>query len=141
MPTDYNQIRADNILLYGTGTAHLARLGDLYSDRTHFIFELLQNAEDAKASAVQFRLGASGLELSHDGRLFTCDDVRGISSVCQSTSRGEPDRIGRFGISSNPFTPILVDPKFIPETNISASNTMFDHRWLRPVIRMPALPR
>lgn len=98
MPTDYTQIRADNILRYGTETTHLALLGDLYSDRTHFIFELLQNAEDAKASAVQFRLGATGLEISHDGRLFTCDDVRGISSVCQSTSRGDPERIGRFGI-------------------------------------------
>lgn len=98
IPTDYAQICADNILLYGTGTAHLALLGDLYSDRTHFIFELLQNAEDAKASIVRFRLSASGLEISHDGRLFTCDDVRGISSVCQSTSRGDPERIGRFGI-------------------------------------------
>jgi hypothetical protein len=98
MPTDYDQIREENIRRYGTETAHLALLGDLYSDRTHFIFELLQNAEDAKASAVQFRLSASGLELSHDGRPFTCDDVRGISSVCQSTNRGDPERIGRFGI-------------------------------------------
>jgi hypothetical protein len=98
MPADYAQIREENIRRYGTETAHLALLGDLYSDRTHFIFELLQNAEDARATLVRFRLCASGLELSHDGRLFTCDDVRGISSVCQSTSRGEPERIGRFGI-------------------------------------------
>lgn len=98
MATDYDAIREDNIKRYGTETAHLALLGDLYSDRTHFIFELLQNAEDAKASAVQFKLGNSGLELSHDGRLFTSDDVRGISSVCQSTNRGDPERIGRFGI-------------------------------------------
>ena len=98
MPTDYAQIREDNIRRYGTETAHLALLGDLYSDRTHFIFELLQNAEDARASVVRFQLCAGGLELSHDGRLFTSDDVRGIASVCQSTSRGEPERIGRFGI-------------------------------------------
>ena len=73
MPTDYAQIREDNIRRYGTETAHLALLGDLYSDRTHFIFELLQNAEDAKASVVRFQLCAGGLELSHDGRLFTSE--------------------------------------------------------------------
>jgi hypothetical protein len=38
------------------------------------------------------------LELSHDGRFFTPDDVRGISSVCRSTNQGDPERIGRFGI-------------------------------------------
>src|SRR5436190_1394548 len=98
MPTDYVQIREENIRRYGTETAHLALLGDLYSDRTHFIFELLQNAEDAKASAVQFQILTNALELSHDGRLFNSEDVRGISSICQSTNRGDPERIGRFGI-------------------------------------------
>lgn len=98
MPSDYVQIREENIRRYGTETAHLALLGDLYSDRTHFIFELLQNAEDAKASAVRFQILASALELRHDGRLFNSEDVRGISSICQSTNRGDPERIGRFGI-------------------------------------------
>ena len=98
MPVDYVQIREDNIRRYGTETAHLALLGDLYSDRTHFIFELLQNAEDARASVVQFQMLSNALELRHDGRLFSPDDVRGISSICQSTSRGDPERIGRFGI-------------------------------------------
>ena len=135
MPTDYNQIRADNILLYGTGTAHLARLGDLYSDRTHFIFELLQNAEDAKASAVQFRLGASGLELSHDGRLFTCDDVRGISSVCQSTSRGEPDRIGRFGIG---FKSVYAYTRR-PEIHSGDEHFCIEH-YVRPQVAEPRYP-
>ena len=50
MPSDYDKIRADNILEYGQGTRHLSFLGRLYTDRTHFIFELLQNAE-----AVQLR--------------------------------------------------------------------------------------
>ncbi len=98
MATDYNRIREENIGRYGTETAHLALLGDLYSERTHFIFELLQNAEDAKATQVQFRLGENNLELCHDGRVFTPDDVRGISSICQSTNQGDPERIGRFGI-------------------------------------------
>ena len=31
---------------YGEGTATLSSFGQLYSDRTHFVYELLQNAED-----------------------------------------------------------------------------------------------
>ena len=50
MSIDYNKIRDDNMREYGQGTRHLSFLGRLYTDRTHFIFELLQNAEDAGAS-------------------------------------------------------------------------------------------
>ncbi len=49
MPSDYDQIRAENLQEYGHGTRHLAFLGTLYPDRTHFLFELLQNAEDGVA--------------------------------------------------------------------------------------------
>ena len=42
MPTDYEKVRRDNIEEYGKGTRHLEFLGRLYSDRTHFIYELLQ---------------------------------------------------------------------------------------------------
>jgi hypothetical protein len=98
MATNYAQICEENIRRYGTETAHLALLGDLYSERTHFIFELLQNAEDAQATQIEFRLGKEGLELSHDGRQFSPDDVRGIASICRSTNQGDPERIGRFGI-------------------------------------------
>ena len=36
-------------------------LTDLYPDNAHFIYELLQNAEDAGASEVQFTLNADRL--------------------------------------------------------------------------------
>ena len=70
MPSDYSKIREDNIREYGEGTRHLSFLGQLYTDRTHFIFELLQNAEDAGASKILFKLLDDGLEVSHDGRLL-----------------------------------------------------------------------
>lgn len=56
MPTDYDRIREDNIREYGQGTRHLSFLGRLYTDRTHFVFELLQNAEDAGATRIRFSL-------------------------------------------------------------------------------------
>ena len=48
MALDYRKIREDKEQEYGTKVGNYGRLlADLYSDRTHFIFELLQNAEDA----------------------------------------------------------------------------------------------
>ncbi len=44
MPADYDEIRAENVARYGWDTAVLELLGQLYSERTHFIFELIRNA-------------------------------------------------------------------------------------------------
>lgn len=41
MPSEYEKIRSENIRDYGEKTHHLAFLGRLYTDRTHFVFELL----------------------------------------------------------------------------------------------------
>lgn len=98
MPRDYDKIRADNILEYGQGTRHLSFLGRLYTDRTHFIFELLQNAEDAGASKVLFQLVEDKLEVLHDGRLFDEKDVRGICGVGEGTKTEDLTQIGKFGI-------------------------------------------
>ncbi|HPJ68582.1 MAG TPA: hypothetical protein PLS62_12405 [Desulfobacteraceae bacterium] len=98
MPSDYDKIRADNILEYGQGTRHLSFLGRLYTDRTHFIFELLQNAEDASASKVLFQLFEDKLEVFHNGRLFDENDVRGICGVGEGTKSEDLTQIGKFGI-------------------------------------------
>ncbi len=98
MPSDYDKIRADNIIEYGQGTRHLSFLGRLYTDRTHFIFELLQNAEDAGASRVLFQLLEDKLEVFHDGRPFDEKDVRGICGVGEGTKVEDLTQIGKFGI-------------------------------------------
>ena len=98
MPSDYTKIREDNIKEYGEGTRHLAFLGKLYTDRTHFIFELLQNAEDAGASQIRFRLFEGRLEVNHDGRLFNEADVRGVCGVGEGTKSEDLTQIGKFGI-------------------------------------------
>jgi len=98
VPADYEKIRAENITRYGTDTAVLDLLGQLYSDRTHFIFELIQNAEDAGARELAFELFDDRLEVRHDGRPFTDADVRGICGVGDSAKSGDLTAIGRFGI-------------------------------------------
>ncbi|HEX4254420.1 MAG TPA: hypothetical protein VH089_04985, partial [Streptosporangiaceae bacterium] len=98
MPANYEQIRAENIARYGWDTAVLDLLGHLYSDRTHFIFELIQNAEDAGATELSFTVFPDRLEVRHDGRPFTEADVRGLCGVAQSSKSGDLTQIGRFGI-------------------------------------------
>jgi hypothetical protein len=98
VPADYDKIRAENVARYGWDTAVLELLGQLYSDRTHFIFELIQNAEDAGATKMTFSVFADRLEVGHDGRDFTVADVRGICGVGQGTKAEDLTQIGEFGI-------------------------------------------
>jgi len=99
MPSDYDKIRKDNIEEYGKGKRHLSFLGRLYSDRTQFIFELLQNAEDAGASKVLFDLREDKLLVKHNApRLFNEKDVRGVCGVGEGTKEGDLNQIGTFGI-------------------------------------------
>ncbi len=93
MPADYDQIREENIQRYGWDTAVLDLL-----DRTHFIFELLQNAEDAGATEVTFELFQDRLEVRHDGREFNEDDVRGVCGVGKGSKADDLTQIGKFGI-------------------------------------------
>lgn len=98
MPTDYDEIRAENTARYGWDTAVLELLGQLYSDRTHFIFELVQNAEDTGATELTFELSGDRLEVRHDGRPFDTADVRGICGVSRGTKADDITQIGKFGI-------------------------------------------
>lgn len=100
MPSDYKKIREDNIRDYGLkinkyGPAFWA---NLYSDQTHFIYELLQNAEDAEATEVKFRLYRDRLELEHNGRPFDEDDVRSICALAEGTKKDDLTKIGKFGV-------------------------------------------
>lgn len=98
MASNYDKIREENIREYGAGTRHLSFLGRLYTDKTHFIFELLQNAEDAGASRILFTLYEDHLEVSHDGRPFNEQDVRGVCGVGEGTKAEDLTQIGKFGI-------------------------------------------
>lgn len=69
-----------------------------YPDPTHFLFELLQNAEDAGATAASFRLGRDAIIFEHDGRPFDRDDIEGITGMGNTTKLEDANKIGSFGI-------------------------------------------
>ena len=71
---------------------------DFYPDKAHFIYELLQNAEDTGASEVRFLLSGQSLVFEHDGRTFDEDDIRTITGIGVGTKSDDDDKIGRFGI-------------------------------------------
>lgn len=106
MACDYDAIRQDNQRRYGTDIGRIGRLllANRYGDRTHFIYELLQNAEDALARrpdwrgsrAVSFELDAGALRVSHFGVPFDEPDIRGVCGIGQGTKK--LTEIGRFGI-------------------------------------------
>lgn len=98
--TDYAAIAEEHRLDYGRKVANYGRiLADmLYSDRTHFIYELLQNAEDAGADWIAFALFPDRLEVRHNGRPFNEADVRAICSIGEGTKAEDMTKIGKFGI-------------------------------------------
>lgn len=71
---------------------------DFYPDKTHLIYELLQNAEDAEASEVSFLLSENSLSFEHNGRAFSKEDVKKITGIGTSTKDEDIDKIGQFGI-------------------------------------------
>lgn len=89
-------------------------LTDLYPDSAHFVFELLQNAEDAKATVAIFRLLNNSLEFEHNSsRLFSIDDVESITSIGRSYKKDDPTNIGKFGVGFKSVYSYTLTPEVI----------------------------
>jgi len=112
MASNYEAIAADNIRRRGEEFDDIGRFlaQQFYSDQTHFVYELLQNAQDALKrrslaepdhafpKSVYFSLFPDRLELRHYGQNFNEDDVKGISDILRGTKTLDKKQIGKFGI-------------------------------------------
>ncbi len=105
MASDYAAIREANKAEYGNvGRWGRDVLVNRYDSSAHFVFELLQNAEDALkrrnewdgSRAVRFELTPTSLRVVHCGNPFTLEDVKGVCGVGETTK--DLTDIGRFGI-------------------------------------------
>lgn len=106
MASNYELICKENLQRYGSVGAQKSGglAAGLYDNRTHFIFELLQNAEDALGRRgewhgprkVAFSLTQKHLTLSHFGKPFDDADVRSVCDIAESTKN--ETSIGRFGL-------------------------------------------
>lgn len=106
MASNYDKICEENRSRYGTEGAKKSGglAAGLYDDRTHFIFELLQNAEDALGRrenwagprTVSFHLDQNKLTVAHFGKPFDEGDVRSVCDIAESTKK--ESAIGRFGL-------------------------------------------
>lgn len=76
----------------------LERIIQLYTDKSHFIYELLQNAEDAEAKSIQFIQYPDRLEVFHDGKPFTSANLQGLCDIGKSDKVDNLNQIGEFGI-------------------------------------------
>ena len=132
----YKAIWNENEVRYGTEIGRIGQmlLADRYAKRTHFIFELLQNAEDALARrkkcqgsrAVSFELEETSLRVSHYGDPFNESDVRGICGIDESTK--EFNEIGRFGIGFKSVYAFTDRPKIH-----SGSEDFAIEEYVRPI--------
>ena len=121
MASNYKKIRDDKTKEYGTKVGKYGRIiADLYSDRSHFILEILQNAEDALkdrgpswrgSRAISFRLTKNELRASHFGRPFNEADVRGICEIGESIKAKDLTAIGRFGIGFKSVNAVTERPE------------------------------
>lgn len=85
---------------------------DKYSDQAHFIYELLQNADDAEAATARFILNNEGLIFAHNGKIhFSLSDPdkededtkeKRLGHINSITSIGNSNKyesqIGKFGV-------------------------------------------
>jgi hypothetical protein len=98
MPSDYESITTSNIERLGTDTRSRRSQVNLYSKPTHFIYELLQNADDYGATSVIFKLTPEALIVEHNGIPFETENVKAISYFENSTSAADVTKTGRFGL-------------------------------------------
>ena len=76
----------------------LERIILLYTDKSHFVYELLQNAEDAGATNIKFIQYPDRLEVMHNGKPFTTLNLQGLCDIGKSDKINNLNQIGEFGV-------------------------------------------
>ncbi len=86
-------------------------LAEQYSDPSHFVYELLQNAEDEGATEVYIHLYANKFLFKHNGKPFDIEDVDGITGLGSSKKKEDLNTIGKFGLGFKSVFAVTQTPK------------------------------
>ena len=113
MPSNYKSITEYNEEQLGKDTSSRKTQVSMYSDPTHFVYEILQNADDYGATEVLFKLSKDNIVIEHNGIPFKEENVKAITYFGKSTSREDLVKTGRFGIGFKSVfaftaTPIII---------------------------------
>ena len=142
MPTNYEKLNRNRNWRDETIRAN-KRFVDMYGDPTHFILELIQNAEDALAKrpegwngsrAMSLNLLKPRIRIEHHGRPFNRNDVKGITVTLSSTKQDDLTQIGKFGVGFKSVFAITNRPR------IHSGREDFDIRDFVVPSRIPPLP-
>ncbi|MCY3549910.1 MAG: hypothetical protein OXH39_05565 [Candidatus Poribacteria bacterium] len=96
MAANYKKIIEEHEKRYGWDAKPRRIYKRLYSDKTHFVYELIQNADDNKSQNLELQLDKNDLLVWNDGDQFSEEDVRNICSL--GSSNKDLTQIGTFGI-------------------------------------------
>ena len=107
----------DGLKKMGAWDGWYKTLSSLYPDNAHFVFELLQNAEDANATKVKFELVDGSLSFKHNGsKDFNESDVYSITNVGVSKKQEETNQIGKFGVGFKSVFAYTTTPEIYSKT-------------------------
>lgn len=121
-------------------------LAGLYADLSHFVYELLQNAEDEEAKEVRFELFKDRLDFYHNGKNFDLQDIDGVTGIGISKKKEDLNFIGKFGVGFKSVFAVTQTPyifsgeykiridDFVVPTPIEDGNTS---QALQTLIRLP----
>lgn len=115
MPSDYKAITEYNEDQLGKDTSSRKTQVSIYSDPTHFVYEILQNADDYGATKVLFKLSEDDIVIEHNGEPFKKKHVEAITYFGESTSREDLVKTGCFGIGFKSVFAFTATPIIISE--------------------------
>lgn len=96
MPSNYKAITEYNEDQLGKDTSSRKTQVSMYSDPTHFVYEILQNADDYGATEILFKLSEAEIVIEHNAEPFKEKHVRAITYFGKSTSREDLVKTGRY---------------------------------------------
>lgn len=104
---------------------------DIYSENKRFIYELIQNADDAafnNNSALEIRITSNYVVISHQGKPFDARDLRGLCSIGIGTKRNDSTKTGYKGIG---FKSVFGQPQGIVYVKSEDVLFRFDREFVK----------